>query len=184
MKKQIALIFSTFFKFFYCLRYGNRVRFGKKVIVNHQFKFKGRGRVEIGDGANLWTHKEPNEFFTYSSEAIIKVGKGCRINGASIQCKTAVTIGEDCLIGSCMIIDTDFHSIHAEKRNDPAFIKSKPIIIKDRVWLAGQSAILKGVTVGEEAVVGFRALVTKDVAAKTVVAGNPAQAVKAIESIV
>lgn len=181
MKKQLALILSIFFKLFYTLRYGNRVSFGKKVIVNHQFKFKGRGRVEIGDDVNLWTHKEPNEFFTYSPQAVIKVGKGCRINGASIQCKTSVTIGEDCLIGSCIIIDTDFHSIHAEKRNDPAFVKSKPIVIQDRVWLAGQSAILKGVTVGEEAVVGFRAVVTKDVAAKTVVAGNPAQVVKTLE---
>jgi len=46
------------------------------------------------------------------------------------------------------------------------------------VWAGGQSAILKGVTIGENSIVGFRAVVTRDVPPNVVVAGNPAGVVK------
>lgn len=75
-------------------------------------------------------------------------------------------------------MDNDFHSVEFDHRNDPAYIKSKPIVIEDRAWLAGQSAILKGVTVGKDAVVAFRAVVTKDVPEGRIVAGNPAEIVR------
>lgn len=180
MKKLIAQKISLFFKVWYRLIYGSHVKFGKRTIVNHKLCFKGPGRLIFGDDVNLWSHKEPNEFFTFDPSAVIKIGARSRLNGVGIQCKTAVTIGEDCLIGSALIVDTDFHSVHFEHRNDPAFIKTKPVQIGDRVWLAGQCAILKGVTIGQEAVVGFRAVVTKDVAAKTVVAGNPAKEIGSV----
>lgn len=181
MKKNIAIFLSTFLKFFYKLRFGKKIVFGKKTILNHKFKFKGPGKLIIGDNVNLWAYKEPNEFFTYDQKALITIGDDSRLNGISIHCKESVTIGKNCLAGSCIIIDNDFHSIHFEKRNNSDFIKSKPVIIKNKVWLAGQSAILKGVTIEEESVVGFRAVVTRNVEAKTVVAGNPAQVVKRIE---
>ncbi len=180
MKKTLALTISFFLKLFYKLRYGQKVSFGKGIIINHKFKFSGKGRLLIGNNCNLWAHHEPNTFQTFSQNAVISIGENNRLNGTTIQCKTAITIGNDCLIGSCMLIDQDFHSIHATKRNNPEFIKSAPITIGNKVWLAGQSAILKGVTVGDEAVVAFRAVVTKNVPPKTVAAGNPAQVVKEI----
>jgi maltose O-acetyltransferase len=53
-----------------------------------------------------------------------------------------------------------------------------PIEIGENVWLAGQSAVLKGVTVGKNSVVAYRAVVTGDVPPNVVVAGNPARVVK------
>ncbi|MBT4917346.1 acyltransferase [Candidatus Peregrinibacteria bacterium] len=180
MKRTVALILSWPLKLIMKLRFGKRIKFGKNVILNHKFRFQGKGTLEVGDNCNLYAHEEATRFLTFNKEAKITIGKGTRLNGTTFQCKSSIEIGEDCLIGSAMLIDTDFHSIYHEHRNDPAHIKSKPIKIGDRCWLAGQSTILKGVTVGNESVVAFRALVTKDVPEKVVVAGNPAKVVKEI----
>ena len=57
-------------------------------------------------------------------------------------------------------------------------VVSKPIIIESKVWIGFNVTILKGVTIGEGAVVGACSVVTKDVEPWTVVGGNPAQIVK------
>ena len=75
---------------------------------------------------------------------------------------------------------------HAEKtvldpelRHDPdAPVPCAPIVLEENVWVAGQTAILKGVTIGKNSVVAFRAVVTRDVPPNVVVAGNPARVVK------
>ena len=59
-------------------------------------------------------------------------------------------------------------------------IKCKPVTIKKEAWIGANVTILPGVTVGEGAVVGSASVVTKDVAAHTVVAGNPAKVIKMI----
>lgn len=181
MKLFLASLISIFFKTLFSILYREKIQFGKNILINHKFKFRGPGKLILHDNVNLWAHKEPNEFLTFAPEAAIEIGSGSRINGAIMQSKKKISIGENCLIGSCQLIDTDFHSIYADKRNNPNFIKTKEIKIGNKVWLAGQSAILKGVIIGDEAVIGFRAVVTKDVPAKSVAVGNPAQIVKHIE---
>lgn len=55
---------------------------------------------------------------------------------------------------------------------------SKPIYIKDNVWIGTGATILKGVTVSEGAIIGADSLVTKDVPAHSIVAGNPAKVIR------
>lgn len=160
------------------MRYFGKVKFGKKIYINHRFKFHGPGKLIIGNNVNLWAHKEWNEFFTFDKNAVIKIGDGCRLNGVTIQSKKSVTIGKNCLIGSAMLIDTDFHSVNYKHRNDPDFVESKRIIIGDGVWIAGQAVVLKGVQIGDRSVIGFRSLVTKSIPDDVVAAGNPAIVVK------
>ena len=57
-------------------------------------------------------------------------------------------------------------------------VKSAPIVIQDKCWIGFNTIILKGVTIGEGAIVAAGSLVTKDVAPYTLVAGNPAKFVK------
>lgn len=178
--KKFALLLSVVFKIFYKLRYGRHLSFGKRVIVDHRLRFRGQGKLIIGNDVNLWAHEEWNRFHTYDAEAVIQIGDRSRLNGIFVHCKKSVILGEDCLVGSCTLLDTDFHAIDFEKRNNHNAVVSKPILIGNKVWLAGQSVVLKGVTIGERAVVGFRAVVGKDVPAKAVVAGNPAQLVKVL----
>jgi maltose O-acetyltransferase len=178
MKKLVAKIVSIPLKWIFKIRYFGKVKFGKRIYINHRFKFQGKGKLFIGNDVNLWAHEEWNRFQTFDKNAVIKIGDGCRLNGATIQSKKSVVVGKNCLIGSAMIIDTDFHSTDYRHRNDPKFIESKSIVIGDDVWVAGQSAILKGVHIGDRSVIGFKSLVTKDIPKDVVAAGNPATVVK------
>lgn len=173
-------IISFFALLKYRLFFPKRVKIGNNVIANFRLKIAGKGKVEIGDDVNLWSHAEPTNLLTFSPEAIIKIGKGCRLNGATLQARKAITVGNHCLLGSTIVMDNDFHHVDPNRRFDKSEIPTKPVIIGDNVWLCGQSAVLKGVNIGNNSVVGFRAVVTKDVPTNVVVAGNPALIVREI----
>jgi acetyltransferase-like isoleucine patch superfamily enzyme len=80
------------------------------------------------------------------------------------------------------MFDTDFHNIDPVLRHDPdAPAESAPINLTENVWVAGQTAILKGVTIGKNSIVAYRAVVTKDVPDNVIVAGNPAKIVKYLD---
>jgi len=105
------------------------------------------------------------------------LGKHSYMNESLIQCANSITIGDDCAIaGDVLIQDTDFHPILDEKGNEKPV--SKPIIIGNKVWICANAIILKGVTIGDGAIVAAGAVVTKDVPARCVVAGNPAKVVR------
>ena len=178
MKQKIALLLSQIFIVYFKLRYGKKISWGKNVIVNHKLKFSGKGRLIIADTVNLWAHAEKNIFQTYSAEAEIFLGKNSRINGGFFQCREKIEIGENCMVGSCHLMDTDFHHADPEKRNETNNIPTKKILVGNNVWLAGQSAVLKGVEIGDNSVVAFRSVVAKSVPENSVVAGNPAKVVK------
>ena len=178
MKKKIALLLSKIFIAYYKVRYGNKVNFGRNVIINHKFNLNGVGKLFVSNNVNLWAHAEANNFNFYTKNAIIKIGSNSRLNGLTCHCSKFIEIGNNCLIGSSIIMDTDFHTFE-----DPDHVlygnpKSKPINIGNNVWLCGQSVILKGCQIGNKSVVGFRAVVTKSFPENIVIAGNPAKVVK------
>ncbi len=91
-----------------------------------------------------------------------------------------IRIGSHVMIGPAVQIYTAAHPIQAEPRNQGLEV-AKPITIEDNVWIGGGAILLPGVRVGRNAVVGAGAVVTRDVPAFTVVAGNPARVIKEIE---
>ena len=118
--------------------------------------------------------------------------------GTRLICAENITIGNDVLISwDCNIVDSNMHSVHSEERLedtknarkeleshtmgqhvDYSKIASAPIVIKDKAWIGFRAVILKGVTIGEGAIVAAGSVVTKDVPDYAVVAGNPAKVVK------
>ena len=95
------------------------------------------------------------------------VGDRTFINaGCKFQDQGGIHIGCDCLIG------------HPDRRGDMEF---RPICIEDKVWLGANVTVLPGVTIGEGAIVAAGAVVTKDVAPRTIVGGVPAKFIKKIE---
>jgi acetyltransferase-like isoleucine patch superfamily enzyme len=68
-------------------------------------------------------------------------------------------------------MDSDWPKISTDV-NEPTE-KSKEVIIKDHCWVGQNPTILKGVTIGEGAIMGVNAVVTQDIATRTMVAGNP-----------
>lgn len=87
-----------------------------------------------------------------------------------------IEIGNNCLIGPNVGIYTTGHDIQPEDRYKSGF--ARKITIGDDVWIGGHSCIMPGVSIGDGAVVAAGSVVTKDVAPRTVVGGNPAKLIR------
>lgn len=110
----------------------------------------------------------------------LTIGAGVGISGSTIVCAREIIIEDEVNIGGgCNIYDTDFHSTVPEARlaQPDTDVRSKPIVIRRRSFVGGHSLILKGVTIGEAAVIGAGSVVTNDVPAGEIWAGNPARPV-------
>lgn len=91
-----------------------------------------------------------------------------------------VTIGNDVLIGPGTHIYTASHPLDYEARKNSNL--SKPVTIGDNCWIGGQVVICPGVTIGEGSVIGAGSVVTKDIPAHCMAAGNPARVIKNLKS--
>lgn len=106
-------------------------------------------------------------------EACLRIGSGFFNSNVKIRCTESIEIGDDVAIShDVTIMDSDAHELF---RKD--YIKTKPVKIGNHVWIGSRAMVLKGVTIGDGAVVAAGAVVTKNVPAKCVVAGNPARIV-------
>lgn len=108
------------------------------------------------------------------------IGKRCKIQSHSFICE-GVTIEDEVMIGHgvMFINDPDPRAVNKEgtlKTEDDW--QCIPTLIKKRASIGSNATILCGVTVGEGALVGAGAVVTKDVAPDTIVTGNPARILK------
>lgn len=105
------------------------------------------------------------------------IGNRVYINqGATIVATTRITIGDDCRIGDYVAIyDSAYHPIEA---GSP--ISSATVTIGLNVWLARGVVVLPGVTIGDHAVVAANAVVTADVASRTLVGGVPARPIRTL----
>lgn len=147
---------------------GARVRLGDDVLVNSRFDSNPAGLPH------------PTIFAALESNSSIEIGDGTGISGASIVARSMVTIGKRVLIGAgACIWDTDFHPLDPDKRRQHPTqgAKCAPITIEDEVFIGARSLILKGVSIGRGAVIGAGSVVTKNVNAGDIVAGNPARKV-------
>ena len=91
-----------------------------------------------------------------------------------------VRIGDHVMVGPCVQIYTAAHPLEAEPRNQ-GWEVARSVAIEDNVWIGGGAILLPGVTVGQNAVVGAGAVVSRDVPPNTVVVGSPARVVREIE---
>ena len=108
----------------------------------------------------------------------IRLGQRVFINsGCRFQDQGGVTIGDDSLIGHNTVLATLDHGIHPDHRGD---MDPAPIIIGRNVWIGANVTILKGVTVGDNAIVAAGSIVTKDVPADVIVVGAPARVVRSV----
>lgn len=143
----------------------------------------GRGRIILGARIRLSGKSSfifgPNP--TGTPELFVGddtfIGHGCGLHvGRSVR------IGRHCLIaGGVQIFDMDGHPLDAAERRAGSPTPSEsilPVVISDDVWIGNGALILKGVTIGERAIVAARAVVTRDVPPDTIVAGNPAKIIK------
>ncbi|MBR1461163.1 sugar O-acetyltransferase [bacterium] len=109
----------------------------------------------------------------------INIGKNVFINACcKFQDQGGITIGDDVLIGHNVTLATLNHDQRPEFRQN---IYPKSIKIGNKVWIGSNATILAGVTVGDGAIIGANALVTRDVPKNCIAVGIPAKVIKKIE---
>lgn len=91
-----------------------------------------------------------------------------------------IEFGPDCMLGPGVHLYTATHPLAAAERN-AGLESGAPITVGEGAWIGGQAILTAGVDVGDRAVVGAGAVVTEDVPADTVVAGNPARVVRELD---
>ena len=163
------------------------VNFGKNIIFNQRCVFDGDGIVKIGDNVTLGYALSPHFYDSYlliqsrNKNSIISIGDNTMFsNDITIIAQSEIKIGERCLIGDRItIFDGDFHEVDPSTRTRSNG-KIASVNIGNNVWLGSLVTILKGVNIGDNSVIAANSVVTKDVPANTIVAGNPAIAVRTI----
>jgi galactoside O-acetyltransferase len=146
------------------------------------------GRVEIGRDCII------NSRIAFDSpNGLVKVGNRCFLGASFLVCHTGISLGDDVVISwGVTIVDHDSHALDWEyRKSDVAdwaqgfkrwdFVSIYPVHIGNKVWIGFGASILKGVTVGDGAVIGANSVVTRDVPPFTVVAGNPARIVRKLK---
>lgn len=117
--------------------------------------------------------------FTADFGKNIKIGKNVFINsGCRFQDQGGITIGDGSLIGHNVVLATINHDYDPKNRGK-MFLK--PIVLETNSWIGSNATILPGITIGENSVVAAGSVVTKDVPANTIVAGNPAKFMSSLE---
>ena len=159
--------------------------FGRPILQRHR-----GSQINLGDGLSLrsWSRSNPLAptapvvLSTRRADAELTIGDDCGFTGTTLVAADRVVIGDRVLVGgNASIVDFDFHPLSPEARAENINAgTAAPIVIEDDVFVGGDALILKGVTVGEGAVVGAGSVVTQDVSPRTVVAGNPAQVVREV----
>jgi len=160
------------------LRYP-RHTFGPGFSGPWRLRIRGRGRVSFGRDVRVRNASGRTALLTFGADARIEVGDRVEIDGAGLMSASAIVVGDDAVLGACLLVDTDFHAVGRERRQGGEPVTRRPIRIGRNAWIQGKATILKGVSVGEGAVVRWGALVAADVAPGAVVMGNPAVAVTA-----
>jgi acetyltransferase-like isoleucine patch superfamily enzyme len=132
-----------------------RVRFGRWSWIGHGTKIRcHEGEVRIGDKTVL--------------------GQECTISAYQ-----HVSIGEQCILADrVMLIDFDHNVAEVERPIRLQGIYKRDVRVGNNVWIGFAAQILRGVTVGDNAIVGAGAVVTRDVPDNAVVAGVPARVIR------
>lgn len=131
-------------------------RVGKNFYVETGFFCDYGGNIRVGD-----------DFYANAGVVILDV--------------CPVTIGNHCLIGPQAGLYTATHPLEPAWRA-AGLEYGRPITIGDNVWIGGHAVINPGITIGDNAVIASGAVVTHDVAAHTVVGGNPAKIIKRLDT--
>jgi acetyltransferase-like isoleucine patch superfamily enzyme len=166
----------------------------ENVKIMGQIPFKGipfiinQGNLIISDNVVINSNyadnpiggNERSSFWIKKGGEII-VKNGARISNSAFVSESKIVIGKNTYIGGdCKIYDTDFHSLLFEDRiqKPDINIKTSPVVIEDSVFIGTGTIIMKGVTIGKNAVVGAGSVITKNIPDGEIWGGNPAKFIR------
>lgn len=163
----------------HCVVHGHiGIRIGKKasVVVGNEFYYSS------GSNINPLCARDRG-FICVNDDAKLIIGDNVAMSSTRIWCHQSITIGDNVLVGGgCTILDSDCHSLSwMDRRELITDMRNKhdaPIVIGNDVLIGMNTMILKGVTIGERSIIGAGSVVTQNIPADSVAAGNPAVVIR------
>lgn len=135
-------------------------------LVEKNGTFKTEGYIDCLTGT----------YIKVAERASLVIGSGSINQNTNIQCYNSITIGNNVGISENVVIrDSDNHRIIGKEMNH---VKTKPIVIGNHVWIGMNVIILKGVHIGDNAVIGAGSVVTHDIPSDCLAVGNPARVIR------
>jgi len=154
------------------------------------------GRIDIARGAHIYA----GSMFDIGPSGSVTIGEYAMLNGVTVVCDARIEIGAYATISwNVVFMDSYRMPVSPEARRivlerfmaergplaarkqliqPKAEVAARPVRLCDNVWIGFDVCVLPGVTIGEGSVVGARSVVSEDVPAYTVVAGNPARPIR------
>ena len=171
-------LYTKFLMFVFDVKYGSNFKsFGITF-----FRKSKDSKITIGDSCIFRSSNLSNliginhsNILSAHGKSMITIGNNCGFSGVSIGAFSSIKLGNNVRCGSNVLI-TDGNWHENDYRSNP----SRPIIIKDNVWIGEGVKILKGVTIGENSIIGMGSVVSKDIPENVVAAGNPCKVIKKI----
>ena len=137
-------------------------------------RIRGRGRVIFGRDVHVMNRSGRTAILTFNRDARIEIGDRVEIDGAGLMAASQIIIEDDAALGPCLLVDTDFHALGPSRRQPGEPAARRPIRVGRQALVEGKATVLKGVSIGEGAVVRWASVVASDVPPGAVVLGNPA----------
>ncbi|HEY0091704.1 MAG TPA: acyltransferase [Flavobacterium sp.] len=154
-------------------------------IMHFPILLKGKGKISFGSNVqngviaaqNLYSAH--NYLLALEAESEIVIGSDVVLaNGCSLQAVSKITIEDNVMIGiNCFLIDTDGHDLAPDKRMTGTPLSGN-ITIKRNAVVYYNSIVMKGVTIGENSIIGSCSVVTRDIPPNVFAAGNPARVIR------
>jgi acetyltransferase-like isoleucine patch superfamily enzyme len=141
------------------------------IIIGSDCHFRSRAT------SNLIGIRNPCIISTHHSDAKLQIGNSCGFSGTVIGVFKEVYLGNHVRCGAnTLITDSDWHP------DDPRVGSAQPVRIEDGVWIGYGSIVLKGVTIGENSVIGAGSVVVSDIPKNVIAAGNPCRVIKSLDN--
>ncbi|WP_319480710.1 acyltransferase [uncultured Draconibacterium sp.] len=161
------------------INFSPKIKFDGPIIIRRLPSTK----ITIGEGCyfsmssrhNVFGINHPCIIATKNKNASLTIGNNCGFSGTTIGSFKSIIIGNNVRAGAnTTITDGDGHL------DDPRTSNPQAVVIKNNVWLGANSLVLKGVTIGENSIIGANSVVTKFIPANVIAAGNPCVVLKEI----
>jgi len=160
-------------------------RLGKRTTFMKPWHVKIFGEsISLGNYANVIATSDKKVRLTvwsnFGEKGRIKIGDYCLIcPGVRIGAATEIVIGDSCMMAQgSYITDSDWHGLY--DRSQPVG-QTAAVRIGNNVWIGDSAIVCKGVTIGDNSVIGAGSIVTKDIPPDVIAAGNPAVVIKKLD---
>ena len=156
-----------------------------KPIKNQPLLLNGKGKIVFGLNCKFGYKDSAGFYSSYTyiearnPKAVVVFGNNNYFNNnCTIEAFDSIEFGNDVLVGvNCSFLDNDGHNLAIEKRKSE-IPNSAPIRIGNNVFIGDNVTVLKGVSIGDNSVIGSGSIVTKSIPSNSIAAGNPAKVIR------